>query len=127
MQIYGADRRRRRPGATAMLTAVSATWRWIWNAWPWSRWRIIYVEDAPEVPAIGGVYIVGGRKHPFQAVMDCPCGCRSPIWLDLMPGNGQRWTAQEGTHGIASLKPSIWRTDGCRSHFVLKNGRVHWC
>lgn len=110
-----------------MLNPMNATRRWIWNLWPWSRWKIAYVEDAPNVPQMGRVYIVGGRKHPFQAVMDCPCGCGSPIWLDLVHGDGEHWTAQAGRREVASLNPSVWRTDGCCSHFVLKGGRVRWC
>ena len=79
------------------------------------------------MPAVGDVYIVGGRKHPFQAVMDCPCGCDTPIWLDLVPGNGQHWKSLEGKRRLASLTPSVWRTEGCCSHFVLKDGRIRWC
>ena len=110
-----------------MLSAMNAAWRWIWNLWPWSSWKIVYVEDAPDVLRVGRVYIVGGKEHPFQAVMDCPCGCGSPIWLDLVPGDGEHWTAHSGRREVASLNPSVWRTDGCCSHFILKSGSVRWC
>ena len=90
MQTYGADGRHRTSDLAAMLTILTAARRWIWNAWPWSRWRILFVEDAPDLPVVGSLYIVGGRKHPFPAVMDCPCGCGSPIWLDLVPGKHRR-------------------------------------
>jgi hypothetical protein len=110
-----------------MVTMLHAVWVWLWTLWPWSRWKVAYVEDAPDVPRIVRVYIVGGRKHPFQAMMACPCGCSSPIWLDLVPGSGEHWTARADARGIATLAPSVWRTDDCCSHFVLKGGRVRWC
>jgi hypothetical protein len=110
-----------------MRGIINAVWLWIWNLWPWSRWKLAYVEDAPENPKLGRVYIVGGRQHPFQAVMDCPCGCGNPIWLDLVPGDGEHWTITAGKGEVASLKPSVWRTAECRSHFVLKSGRIRWC
>ena len=75
----------------------------------------------------GRVYIVGGRDYPFQAVLDCPCGCDSAIWLDLVAGDGEHWNVTATPEGVVSLHPSVWRTDGCESHFVLKGGRVRWC
>ncbi|WP_425373246.1 DUF6527 family protein, partial [Klebsiella pneumoniae] len=29
--------------------------------------------------------------------------------------------------GRPTLYPSIWRTTGCRSHFWVRIGRIHWC
>jgi hypothetical protein len=50
-----------------MLSAKNAARRFLWNLWPWSRWKVVYVEDAPDVPQVGRVYVLGGREHPFQA------------------------------------------------------------
>lgn len=115
----------------AIISTIGSAFRHvrssIWRHWPWSRWKFVYVEDPPDFTHFGCVYVVGGRDHPFQAVMDCPCGCSNPIWLDLVPGYGQHWKMQPGRRDVASLKPSVWRTDGCRSHFVLKDGSIRWC
>ena len=127
MQVHGAFCRRGRQVVTTVLKAIGSIRRRVWNAWPWSRWRLVYVEDAPDAPRFGKVYIIGGREYPFQAVMDCPCGCGSPIWLDLVSGGGPYWTAREGRSRVASLKPSVWRADSCHSHFILRDGRVRWC
>jgi hypothetical protein len=28
---------------------------------------------------------------------------------------------------LKTLSPSVWRTTGCRSHFIFRRGRVVWC
>jgi hypothetical protein len=45
---------------------------------------------------------------------------RSPV-LDDDP----RWEVR-ATGDLITLRPSVWRTKGCKSHFVLSDGRVHW-
>jgi hypothetical protein len=25
------------------------------------------------------------------------------------------------------LYPSVWRKGGCRSHFIMRKGRIRWC
>ena len=110
-----------------MLNSIQGILGWMWSFFPWSRWKVAYVEDAPDAPHNGRVFIVGGREHPFQAVLACPCRCGCPIWLDLVPGRGHHWTAKADSKGVVTLAPSVWRTDGCRSHFVLRRGRVEWC
>ena len=113
--------------ALTMLNWFRGVLGWIRDLFPGAGWKVAYVEDAPERPRKGQVYIVGGRQNPFQAMMACPCGCGSPIWLDLVPGHGPSWMAKAGAGGVATLDPSVWRTDGCRSHFVLRRGKVQWC
>ncbi len=29
--------------------------------------------------------------------------------------------------GAATLLPSVWRTTGCKSHFIIYKGRLIWC
>jgi hypothetical protein len=45
----------------------------------------------------------------------------------LIPEVKPRWRLLVDRHGHPSLKPSIWRETGCRSHFWLKHGRIVWC
>jgi hypothetical protein len=54
-------------------------------------------------------------------------GCGDIIQLNLVNGGRPRWRFELHlpTQTI-SLRPSIWRTVGCRSHFVLRRGHVHW-
>jgi len=89
----------------------------------WSKTQ--YCEDLPEKFVIKTVYIIGTKKHPWQAAFICPCGCGELIQLSLVPKSSPRWRFYRTKKGI-SLAPSIWRTTGCKSHFVLKNGKVNW-
>jgi hypothetical protein len=59
--------------------------------------------------------------------MRCPCGCGQTIELMLIREVKPRWDLSVDGRGRPSLNPSIWMQTGCRSHFWLKRGRVHWC
>jgi hypothetical protein len=118
-----------------MLIRIFRRLRSVWNGWrprfniPWwpGKWRLVYVDDPPDAPARRRLYVVGTPDDPFQAVMDCPCGCRTPIFLDLVKSQGaQHWRLRIAPNGCPSLVPSVWRVDGCRSHFWLKEGRIRW-
>ncbi|WP_373276366.1 DUF6527 family protein [Sphingomonas agri] len=58
--------------------------------------------------------------------MVCPCGCQTTIQLSLVPNDRPRWRAQVAENGIISLSPSVWRTRGCGSHFVVRDGKIRW-
>jgi hypothetical protein len=57
--------------------------------------------------------------------MRCPCGCGESIELALIPEATPRWKLSL-EQNRPSLSPSVWKRDGCRSHFFLKKGRVVW-
>ncbi|MGO7611084.1 DUF6527 family protein [Rhizobium ruizarguesonis] len=38
-----------------------------------------------------------------------------------------RWDVALDEAGKPTLHPSVWRKSGCRSHFWMKRGRIHWC
>jgi hypothetical protein len=59
--------------------------------------------------------------------MRCPCGCGHVIELLIIREAKPRWDIQIDRKGFPSLSPSVWRQKGCRSHFWVKGGRVHWC
>lgn len=105
--------------------------RWFRKQWlRFRNWRTppfhaLAVDDLPEDLEPCTVYLIG-EDEPWQAAMLCPCGCRSAIQLSLVPNDRPRWRAivQDGR---VSLHPSVDRIKGCRSHFVLAKGRIHWC
>ena len=37
------------------------------------------------------------------------------------------WTVRHHRDDAVSLMPSVWRTNGCRSHFFVRNSRIDWC
>jgi hypothetical protein len=38
-----------------------------------------------------------------------------------------RWDIALDKKGRVSLHPSVWRRIGCRSHFLVRAGRIVWC
>jgi hypothetical protein len=84
------------------------------------------VEDLPDTLDRLTVYLVGDGPEPWSASMVCPCGCGARIALSLVKDDEPSWKARISPEGKVTLHPSVWRTKGCRSHFVLRDGRVHW-
>ena len=89
--------------------------------------RTVVVEDLPEQFRAGEIYLIGENGHFWCATMLCPCRCGEVIQLNLVAGTRPVWTCEldSDTQAI-TLRPSIWRTAGCRSHFFLRLGRVQW-
>ena len=59
--------------------------------------------------------------------MRCPCGCGATIELMVLPEAMPRWDIRTDEAGRPTLHPSVWKQSGCRSHFWIRNGRIHWC
>jgi hypothetical protein len=90
-------------------------------------YRIAWVSEKPERMDRRTVYLIGEDNAYWAAVFICPCGCKADVWLNLL-GHEDRptWTV-EGMNGRkADITPSVWRQTGCRSHFLIKQGRLIW-
>ena len=85
-----------------------------------------FVEDEPNVLDGAHVYLVGGRD-PIYAAMVCPCGCGGTLRMNLRPEAEPCWRLSASETGAATLQPSVWRDEGCRSHFFLRAGQIVWC
>jgi len=85
-----------------------------------------YAEAADSVRNPGDCAIVerGGVRR--QLVMRCPDGCGEVLSVNLDARSGPAWRLYK-KRGLWSLFPSIDKTSGCLSHFILWNGRVLWC
>ncbi len=90
------------------------------------RYAAVRVEDPPDDPEKGVLYLVGDSEQPWSAAFLCPCGCQATISLSLIPHDSPRWKIRLHVDGSISLIPSIWRTTGCHSHFFINRGRVLW-
>lgn len=86
-----------------------------------------FVDDDPDVVQPGTVYVVGEGGHPWFAAMACPCGCGETIKLAMVQGSRPRWSLARHWDDTVSLKPSVWRKVGCKSHFWVRSGRIDWC
>ncbi|MGH8752089.1 MAG: DUF6527 family protein [Burkholderiales bacterium] len=56
----------------------------------------------------------------------CPCGCREVIALNLMRHIHPCWRIRFDRRGRISVWPSVWRLNGCRSHFFLTANEVRF-
>ncbi|WP_352842754.1 DUF6527 family protein [Mesorhizobium sp. M0933] len=90
-------------------------------------WRFELVEDFPDRPVPGYVYLAGGDGSYWGAAMTCPCGCGDRIELNMLQRIRPRWSATFDPYGRATLSPSVWRQIGCGSHFFIRHGRIEWC
>jgi hypothetical protein len=70
--------------------------------------------------------IIVGQDISKRAYLKCPCGCGDLIMLSLMKENKPSWNLQIDNLGRPSLLPSIWKIDGCKSHFFVRRGRIKW-
>lgn len=82
------------------------------------------IEPASAQP--GTVHIVGESRRAWALLLKCPCGCGDDIWLNLLKGHPQRWRYRVRQDQV-TIRPSINRVVGCRSHFLITNGEVEWC
>ena len=79
----------------------------------------ILLEEAGDV---AGVF----RGRPRSVIMKCPDGCGDTLVINLDPRSGKAWWL-DIRGGALSLYPSVWRENGCRSHFILWRDHILWC
>ena len=91
-------------------------------------YRAAWVEDLPGRPAADMLYVIGGRRHPFQVAVVCPRrACRQIIHLDISPTVTPRWSLVEHADGSVSISPSVHVTGlPCRCHYWVRRGRIQW-
>jgi hypothetical protein len=113
----------------------------VWNLvssparWARARWlqpkpepvRFTRVDEMPDRLKSSTVYLCGEGEHLWAAALICPCGCGEVIQLNLLKQARPCWNAVDHPDGTVSLAPSVWRQEGCGSHFFIRHGRVDWC
>ena len=89
--------------------------------------RAVVVLDDPDAPCEGTLYLVGDKAVFWKAVLKCPCGCGTVIQLPMDDARSTNWKIVSDSLIQPTLVPSIDRTAGCRSHFLLRQGKIIWC
>jgi hypothetical protein len=79
----------------------------------------------PTGATLAPIVIVERGRVTRQLVMKCPDGCGEVISVNLDRRSGPAWRLYN-RRGIWSLFPSIDKSEGCASHFILSYGRVIW-
>lgn len=75
----------------------------------------------------GIIYCIAHRGKSRWLLLLCPCGCSDVITLSVQRGHIPRWSISVTAANLPTLHPSIWRDQGCFSHFWVKGGEVFWC
>ena len=90
------------------------------------RYRVLFADELPDDISPFELHAIG-RGQPWLAAFKCPCGCGSIIQLSLLTYDSPRWALNVENDGTGTLSPSVWRSQGCRSHFFVKRGMIIWC
>jgi hypothetical protein len=88
---------------------------------------VVRVGSLPSLIAPHAVYILTEDGEAWQASMFCPCGCGAILEMNLLPDDKPVWNVSIASDGTPTLRPSVWRQVGCKSHFFVRDGRVIWC
>ncbi len=72
-------------------------------------------------------FIVKGNDNYHKWIFfNCPCGCGELLSLSLMDNRDQHWDIEIDKFDRVSLSPSVWKNDGCQSHFYVKRSKIIW-
>ncbi|MDW7663049.1 MAG: DUF6527 family protein [Bacillota bacterium] len=92
-----------------------------------NRYSTVYISELPDSIKEGKIYILGEGESLWEAVLLCPCGCTEILHMSLHKEGRPKWIVKGVGKKYITLTPSIWRKNGCRSHFFFKNGCIEWC
>lgn len=101
-------------------------------AWFLRQRPALLVAKANDVPARdtlrhGEAVLVSSGRTAKWLSLPCPCGCGVPYLLSLSPSRRPRWSVSTDWLARPTVTPSVRRLDGCRSHFWIASGEIHWC
>lgn len=66
------------------------------------------------------------RGRLRSIVIACPDGCGEVLTINLDPEAGPAWRLYSGRRGV-TIFPSVWRSTGCKSHFIIWENLIVWC
>lgn len=72
------------------------------------------------------ILVVVVRQQPHNVVFQCPCGCGDILVINVNSQSGPSWGLRRKGN-LLTLMPSVWRDQGCESHFILWENHVWWC
>jgi hypothetical protein len=105
--------------------------RWWRDAWtrfaPRRRLRVVEGDSLPLLMPRRDLVLARDDGEDWCVGMRCPCGCGDVIELLVLAEARPRWNLSVDASGRPTLAPSVWRQSGCRAHFWIRSGRIHWC
>lgn len=104
---------------------------WIRRLWdrygPARKLMIVEGDELPPRLPSRDLVLVRDDGEDWSVGFQCPCGCSETIELIVLDGAKPRWDIKIDAARRPTLHPSVWRQRGCRSHFWVRQGRIHWC
>lgn len=94
--------------------------------WFKQEYGISFTSDLPNKMNTKTIYIIGVNEYYWLIAFNCPCGCKNPIQLNLLKNADPCWTFSFNKKGKINIFPSIWRTNGCKSHFIVRKSKIFW-
>lgn len=94
---------------------------------PARRLQVIEDDSLPLTLPRRNVVLAREGSEDWCVGLRCPCGCGRRIELLVIAEANPRWDIAIDSKQRVTLHPSVWMNDGCRSHFILRAGHVHWC
>src|ERR1035437_8988242 len=92
--------------------------------WFQLEYKFIYVDELPINVNDQTIYIVGDSKQPWLLAFKCPCGCKNLIQLNMLKNADPCWKYKITKKNKITISPSIWRTNGCKSHFFIRKSKI---
>ena len=91
------------------------------------KYRIEIVQDIVEYYPKNRIFLIKdfGQKA-WLIQFKCPCGCDSIINLNLLQDARPCWRYYIDKKSRITVRPSVHRIIGCKSHFNIINGKVIW-
>ena len=93
---------------------------------PPRRLIIVHGDSLPSRMPLRSLVLARDGDEDWCIGFRCPCGCSRTIELLVIDEAKPRWTYALSASGAPSLHPSVWLNNGCKSHFWLRHGRIHW-
>ncbi len=110
-----------------MISIRSLCIRFLDTFGPARRLQVIDGDSLPPRLPFRDIVLARDDGEDWCVGMQCPCGCGDIIELLVIAEARPRWDLRVGKNNKPTLHPSVWRKQGCGSHFWIKDGKVKWC
>ena len=110
------------------MSRLGKWWRQAWeNIHSPRRLVLVPGDSLPDQLPRRDLILARDGDEDWCVGMICPCGCQSKIELLVIEEAKPRWDVHFDNEQRPTLSPSVWLKTGCRSHFLVRKGRVVWC
>jgi hypothetical protein len=103
-------------------------WRRLVSRFSRKRRLVVVAGDSlPDILPRRDLVLARDDGEDWCVGLYCPCGCGDKLEMIVLEGVKPRWDVLVDGKGHVSLRPSVWRQNGCKSHFWVIGGKILWC